>query len=223
MIQCIRVLTGLSPRTRGSRSERQRNRILRGSIPAHAGEPRTTLTNRVMTEVYPRARGGAFAMVLFDPVGRGLSPRTRGSHHIRGGHHGLSRSIPAHAGEPRACASSWKLPWVYPRARGGATVMQRPYHSENGLSPRTRGSRSERQRNRILRGSIPAHAGEPISGRVLTALAAVYPRARGGAPRCVFVDRHDDGLSPRTRGSRSLRWRRAVSPGSIPAHAGEPR
>ena len=50
----------------------------------------------------------------------------------------------------------------------------------------------------------------------------VYPRPRGGAAERGAARNRHQGLSPPTRGSRPrwCRWR--SSPGSIPAHAGEP-
>ena len=91
---------------------------------------------------------------------------------------------------------------VYPRPRGGAFRLA--FSSES------------------LPRSIPAHAGEPLASHRVQAWYTVYPRPRGGAGE----NRHHNllplGLSPPTRGSRSLvlngiHWVR-----SIPAHAGEP-
>ena len=50
---------GLSPPTRGSRAIVVGQTIRLGSIPAHAGEPRTAGANRCGNSVYPRPRGGA--------------------------------------------------------------------------------------------------------------------------------------------------------------------
>ena len=50
----------------------------------------------------------------------------------------------------------------------------------------------------------------------------VYPRPRGGTLGYAAVRRWQRGLSPPTRGNLWLRALRALSPGSIPAHAGEP-
>ena len=71
-------------------------------------------------------------------------------------------------------------------------------------------------------GSIPACAGEPITGLREQRGNTVYPRVCGGTIIHLFADRSYLGLSPRVRGNRhqdrpSL-WRK----GSIPACAGEP-
>ena len=84
-----------------------------GSIPAHAGEPSKIPDERRSARVYPRARGGA---TRGRPGPLGLSPRTRGS---------------------RSWAPMGITGRVYPRARGGASPN---VVDQTGLSPRTRGS-----------------------------------------------------------------------------------
>ena len=71
-----------------------------------------------------------------------------------------------------------------------------------GLSPPTRGSLSECPGTVAPLGSIPAHAGEPITSLVLVIIMTVYPRPRGGAGLHGFRDKAQKGLSPPTRGSR---------------------
>ena len=71
-------------------------------------------------------------------------------------------------------------------------------------------------------GSIPAHAGEPLTGWPLIRQFRVYPRACGGTRQQVFHERAVPGLFPRMRGNRFRHARPAVHFGSIPAHAGEP-
>ena len=112
------------------------------------------------------------------------------------------RSIPAHAGEPAMGASALAYRSVYPRPRGGTSVL---------LLMIDRGDRS-----------IPAHAGEPrpfarVSGRV-----QVYPRPRGGTAARIPNSANARGLSPPTRGNHHQTQGEAERAGSIPAHAGEP-
>ena len=54
------------------------------------------------------------------------------------------------------------------------------------------------------RGSIPAHAGEPIPPLTRRSRSAVYPRPRGGTGAAVARDALDAGLSPPTRGNPSI-------------------
>ncbi len=213
---------GLSPRTRGSRADDRVSGLHLRSIPAHAGEPTSLLFFRSTRKVYPRARGGAFAAVTAPPRGYGLSPRTRGSQVQRDQLAPAGGSIPAHAGEPRSYVGALRGKWVYPRARGGATMPRHRRSTRGGLSPRTRGSRRCTDRGGRRGGSIPAHAGEPRPAPPRTSRKRVYPRARGGAWQEGLWQFGDEGLSPRTRGSLEPPpgYRRRHR--SIPAHAGEP-
>jgi len=138
-----RQIGGLSPRTRGNRRHAGSGNRGAGSIPAHAGEPATSAISPSNTGVYPRARGGTLSG-RFTPIpDQGLSPRTRGNQILCGARGTGVGSIPAHAGEPE-CGMRVSLKyWVYPRARGGTTLMPAVLLEMQGLSPRTRGNRAD--------------------------------------------------------------------------------
>ena len=178
-----RLPSGLSPRTRGSPNVFPPESSGAWSIPAHAGEPVQAATARQTCGVYPRARGGAGARQAAGAARAGLSPRTRGSHEARTRSRIVSRSIPAHAGEPPGNRAKVLLLEVYPRARGGAVKRERVIERIPGLSPRTRGSHGRDGQDRPAPRSIPAHAGEPQAGVTTRRGRMVYPRARGGARR----------------------------------------
>ncbi len=91
-----------------------------------------------------------------------------------------------------------------------------------GLSPRTRGNPRMKAAPLPAGGSIPAHAGEPVQGRLTGLGRRVYPRARGGTSIRSCRISWMMGLSPRTRGNPRSRAVGQDSNGSIPAHAGEP-
>ena len=128
--------------------------------------------------------------------------------------HGSSRSIPAHAGEPRSGATMGAVIGVYPRACGGTAPLP--------VSPGE------------WKGSIPAHAGEPPRWPPRATSPRVYPRACGGGGTRVYpracggtsyewlIPQKATGLSPRMRGNRQHLRADARDHGSIPAHAGEP-
>ncbi|APH52452.1 Hypothetical protein GbCGDNIH5_1629 [Granulibacter bethesdensis] len=71
------VPPGLSPRTRRNRCGYVRQTIRRGSISAHAEEPRGMPRLSRPAEVYLRARGGTRALTAWPTCREGLSPRTR--------------------------------------------------------------------------------------------------------------------------------------------------
>ena len=111
---------GLSPRVRGSPIASAIGRIISGSIPAGAGEPRPRLRSHYHDRVYPRGCGGAIESALINFRCEGLSPRVRGSL-VKNSHYSpLLRSIPAGAGEPEASEKLGLELGVYPRGCGGA-------------------------------------------------------------------------------------------------------
>ena len=112
-----------------------------------------------------------------------------------------------------------------------------------GLSPRVRGNRQYIPVPAAELRSIPACAGEPRSFARATSRRKVYPRVcggtdmaianladmqglsprvRGNPDRAVAMMMPAGGLSPRVRGNRFQFGERGISPGSIPACAGEP-
>ena len=217
------LVPGLSPPTRGNRDQIERADIANRSIPAHAGEPQLQELAEARCRVYPRPRGGTEVSRDSGRTGTGLSPPTRGnpvsaSLSVLG-----TWSIPAHAGEPRRRVAGAASCPVYPRPRGGTTMRPIVSTSTTGLSPPTRGNRDEPVLGGLRHRSIPAHAGEPIVSTGTRGTTAVYPRPRGGTADIPGKDRPYEGLSPPTRGNHRAGVQPSPGPGSIPAHAGEPR
>ena len=216
------TFSGLSPRVRGNQHRARLGIADHGSIPARAGEPAGTGSNRQWKRVYPRACGGTTSRLAIIMARSGLSPRVRGNHLPVGDHHGAVRSIPARAGEPPpGWRSSWRGP-VYPRACGGTRNLLRRSRRWLGLSPRVRGNRPGHRLRRHRHGSIPARAGEPVVLQPRPDHGWVYPRACGGTPMIRCHPTSVRGLSPRVRGNRPHRPRAQLRQGSIPARAGEP-
>ena len=213
---------GLSPRMRGSLDLDFLDQPYFGSIPAHAGEPSFEGITVPAYRVYPRACGGADRPLRCGKEQWGLSPRMRGSHQVRIALKFHDGSIPAHAGEPAEIHLPLGGHRVYPRACGGAGQELSALHLAKGLSPRMRGSHYCGVRRLPVRGSIPAHAGEPSTTERAFHPLWVYPRACGGAPTQDPGQGLEWGLSPRMRGSRGALSRSNFEMGSIPAHAGEP-
>ena len=91
---------------------------------------------------------------------------------------------------------------VYPRVCGGTVAPQAISFPKFGLSPRVRGNPAGTWYAHSTGRSIPACAGEPVSGRRWAVSRRVYPRVCGGTP--------DSRLWP------------ILCLGSIPACAGEP-
>ena len=173
--------------------------------------------------VHPRARGehcGAEHGVQRDS---GSSPRTRGTPRGRAARRGSRRFIPAHAGNTRPESGVLRGRTVHPRARGEHAPWQTGEWSQNGSSPRTRGTRRSGWCGRTPERFIPAHAGNTRPLRISLPSWSVHPRARGEhatpriavAPKLRFIPAHAgntrstvrraasmSGSSPRTRGTR---------------------
>ena len=152
----------------------------------------------------------------------GLSPRMRGNRDVAKADESTRGSIPAHAGEPGRGHTLLGAKRVYPRACGGTMKGLGNVLVESGLSPRMRGNPERRQRGQHQEGSIPAHAGEPQRLARQQAARRVYPRACGGTEEAPGRMLPGLGLSPRMRGNLLRCCARDITPGSIPAHAGEP-
>ena len=92
-----------------------------------------------------------------------------------------------------------------------------------GLSPRERGNPGDAGHGPAQLGSIPARAGEPLTGPMAPAMPPVYPRASGGTATGRDRQYQPVGLSPRERGNQAVGRHLQRYAGSIPARAGEPR
>ena len=216
------LVSGPSPRARGSRRCARPPSEPLGSIPACAGEPPARRQRTAPCWVHPRVRGGATAPGNGGGVGMGPSPRARGSHVMDGLARGALGSIPACAGEPPRITSWPHLVGVHPRVRGGACFVRTLGPRLKGPSPRARGSPQVRRCEHDAVGSIPACAGEPRPVCAAIPPPKVHPRVRGGANVEINMEIRRGGPSPRARGSRHHRRARHARMGSIPACAGEP-
>ena len=232
---------GLSPRMRGNRDYGLVGTFPSGSIPAHAGEPNVRQGLSRSQGVYPRACGGTRVRSI---AGAGRSiPALAGNRIGFDSRERISRSIPAHAGEPVVVVSNPSVVGVYPRACGGTRATRPTCPGRKGLSPRIAGEPRVHPGGpaAYFNGSIPAHRGGTAWNPVKEAKNWVYPRARGGTfvRKSGAVDEHGSipahrggtiwmfsrantclGLSPRSRGTfAGVRGRRPPG-GSIPAHRG---
>ena len=93
---------------------------------------------------------------------------------------------------------------------------------DRGLSPRVWGNLAKAIVESGRWRSIPACAGEPMTGDDQSEDHAVYPRVCGGTSGPAVGYARLGGLSPRVRGNHALFLGNQAVPGSIPACAGEP-
>ena len=216
-------VTGLSPRVRGNLVFGHQQAEGEGSIPACAGEPRTSHRTCRRRWVYPRVCGGTWALDDGNGYKWGLSPRVRGNRRSATAGTSRERSIPACAGEPsRRIRRPRRCP-VYPRVCGGTSPFLYSVVPYWGLSPRVRGNLAAPFRTARATGSIPACAGEPCRPRCGRIPRRVYPRVCGGTSRYWPYTLNFRGLSPRVRGNLATPAQSPTGKGSIPACAGEPK
>ena len=146
--------------------------------------------------------GGTGAGAGAATAGRGLSPRVRGN-------------------RPAACRETGGGR-VYPRVCGGTALRRGTRHWSVGLSPRVRGNPIASPVFIPEHRSIPACAGEPLTGLPTGLRGEVYPRVCGGTQRRWGMPPIGAGLSPRVRGNPTVINTIGGRGGSIPACAGEP-
>ena len=76
-------------------------------------------------------------------------------------------SIPTHAGKPSMTAGFMSLARVYPHACGETPAVLLDRREAEGLSPRMRGNKPLEKTRDIHGGSIPTHAGKPLTFKPL--------------------------------------------------------
>ena len=212
---------GLSPRVRGKLPPRHRCLSFPRSIPACAGEACQPSPPMSARKVYPRVCGGSahYGGQLYRLDG--LSPRVRGKPLITSENSTMCGSIPACAGEAEVSVVAARLLRVYPRVCGGSADIADIARRRPGLSPRVRGNRLAVRQTSLPRGSIPACAGEAMTGTMAALTPWVYPRVCGGSWSSPATCVSGAGLSPRVRGKRQGTAGKAGRPRSVPACAGE--
>ena len=213
---------GPSPRVRGILQVDRAQAAYRGSIPAGAGNPSCRSILNAAAWVHPRGCGESEHNLTPQAAAHGPSPRVRGIHARAGLLRGLSRSIPAGAGNPSGYETRSMAGKVHPRGCGESASRSASRASSCGPSPRVRGIPGIGRARRGARGSIPAGAGNPATGPARARSGRVHPRGCGES--CVAGNGGGGGRgpSPRVRGIRSRRWSRGADAGSIPAGAGNP-
>ena len=153
---------GLSPRMRGNPYPTALAIASARSIPAHAGQPLCDSESVQAVRVYPRACGATALRCSYVLQAMGLSPRMRGNQRNYIKAMLDTRSIPAHAGQPRPFRYAPALRPVYPRACGATLTAVAILPISRGLSPRMRGNRIRAATRASTLRSIPAHGGATL-------------------------------------------------------------
>ena len=114
-----RLMSGSSPRVRGTEMVGRGRRTCRRFIPACAGDSRDGRQGRISGSVHPRVCGGQYPSLMKATLLTGSSPRVRGTGVARAGEADDLRFIPACAGDRPATMTAYREMAVHPRVCGG--------------------------------------------------------------------------------------------------------
>ena len=211
---------GLSPRLRGTVLGCRRLHAVGRVIPAPAGNGIALPIIGVALTGYPRACGERQILLRALSLAIGLSPRLRGTDGEMTMKLIFMRVIPAPAGNGTMRRLSASVRPGYPRACGERIVTLSILPGRDGLSPRLRGTASNRTRQKTPLRVIPAPAGNGLVISPLEPISTGYPRACGERGGTEHEKAQYNGLSPRLRGTVDFV---PISPSNyrvIPAPAG---
>ena len=195
------LLDGSSPRVRGTPRSAAWPRVACRFIPACAGNS-SRITEKVQqAAVHPRVCGELRPRVCLICSMIGSSPRVRGTRGCRLPAAAEGRFIPACAGNSTRRPSRRSGGAVHPRVCGELSPRRAIVATNEGSSPRVRGTRG-------------AGAGRPTP-------SAVHPRVCGELGERTMPVAFESGSSPRVRGTRGWSWRPCSAAAVHPRVCGE--
>ena len=174
-----------------------------------------------LAPVHPRACGEQISAVSSGFSSTGSSPRVRGTVKYLNTGSEQDRFIPARAGNRLTFGCRTGSTPVHPRACGEQYFGPYSIVTQDGSSPRVRGT--DRPSRGDGRWFIPARAGNRARAAVWMRADSVHPRACGEQ---VFAEDRallTSGSSPRVRGTGFLYLDRTIRHRFIPARAGNRR
>ena len=211
---------GSSPRARGTlrgwRLEGDRLRV----IPACAGNTGAARRSSGWSPGHPRVRGEHADSIPVPRVVDGSSPRARGTPEQACAGAGPRRVIPACAGNTgTVCSASADRPG-HPRVRGEHSKSASRSETEDGSSPRARGTPTPKPLRTGTRRVIPACAGNTARCKCPSPTATGHPRVRGEHCSRSGQSLVGSGSSPRARGTHHAAQVVDIARRVIPACAG---
>jgi len=199
----LRSRAGSSPRARGTLLPPTRHQVGDRVIPACAGNTAIRIVVTAMPPGHPRVRGEHLDCLIVDHIHDGSSPRARGTLDELLAFIVEDRVIPACAGNTsRWRGSSDRVPG-HPRVRGEHCRSSASASSEDGSSPRARGTRLHDHARHVGHRVIPACAGNTLNSPRSSAGVTGHPRVRGEHTDHLTTHAPGCGSSPRARGTRN--------------------
>ncbi len=173
------LISGSSPRVRGTHKIVSEIKESGRFIPACAGNTNPTHPRSDQSPVHPRVCGEHRVTDVEVGNAAGSSPRVRGTRADPACARVRSRFIPACAGNTAAaCEASWPGA-VHPRVCGEHGQCIGKIRRVFGSSPRVRGTHSHERQRHLPARFIPACAGNTGHGRARPGSSAVHPRVCG--------------------------------------------
>ncbi len=153
-------------------------------------------------------------------VSWGSSPRMRGTLVVIVAGVGFSGIIPAYAGNTSHASAACSRRWDHPRVCGEHALLHALMNHVRGSSPRMRGTPTAVVVCHLVRGIIPAYAGNTRCETLFTVLRRDHPRVCGEHFFVREMDAEHTGSSPRMRGTLGSAIQAPFMLGIIPAYAG---
>ena len=201
------VISGSSPRMRGTHDGKREVVTLPRIIPADAGNTMTRMTRWWMMGDHPRGCGEHMMLFMMSSRLPGSSPRMRGTLDVSGPDTTGLWIIPADAGNTSCDCGCPALTRDHPRGCGEHAKLMLNNLYGKGSSPRMRGTPKVVSDNQPFVRIIPADAGNTHRGLCGKRPGQDHPRGCGehasGMESCLTTR----GSSPRMRGTLSfLPW-----------------
>ena len=211
---------GSSPRVRGTRAAHDYQSVVRGIIPACAGNTAFDSREIIKARDHPRVCGEHATLRVKLLRVSGSSPRVRGTRRVEREPGGCAGIIPACAGNTTASTRERPSSWDHPRVCGEHDGLNVGMPVKLGSSPRVRGTRHGQASVDIPVGIIPACAGNTSSHQVTELFLRDHPRVCGEHLACTHIRSYVRGSSPRVRGTPQVVDVHRLNGGIIPACAG---
>ena len=211
---------GSSPRMRGTPSPPGRRVSGLGIIPAYAGNTPQAETSSARSRDHPRVCGEHCRGVPADLLGRGSSPRMRGTRIVSVSRPDKPGIIPAYAGNTVRLMRDRPNGRDHPRVCGEHRLPHRHPGPSRGSSPRMRGTHLQEHEREIRPGIIPAYAGNTRTTIRRPSDTRDHPRVCGEHCIVTMMESLATGSSPRMRGTPWLIPNLRITEGIIPAYAG---
>ena len=186
---------------RGTRVPTQLHVVFGRFIPAYAGNTSVVARINRSASVHPRVCGEHIVGERGPELLDGSSPRMRGTPCRTVSFVNPVRFIPAYAGNTTLNLFIEAGHSVHPRVCGEHREISKLITQQNGSSPRMRGTRSPFASCPPSRRFIPAYAGNTPVASAENLISTVHPRVCGEHNDHHAQRGHDDGSSPRMRGT----------------------